>query len=142
MKEGQARKALVLSGGGGRGAYHIGVMTYLQHMGWTPDLIVGTSIGAVNAAALGSGIPLEGLRERWLDTDTADIQYMRADDVFVDNMLMRRSHIFDTTPLLATLTDTAANYAYNLALAGFYAAYVTAAYGVGGAIGRARGTSA
>jgi NTE family protein len=104
MAEGNARRALVLSGGGGRGAYQIGVMTHLQHMGWTPDILVGTSIGAVNAVALGSGISLEELRQRWLDTETSDIQYMRADDVFVDNMLMRRTHIFDTSPLLAMLT--------------------------------------
>jgi YYY domain-containing protein len=43
--------------------------------------------------------------------------------------------------LLSLLTGTAANYAYNLALAGFYAMYVTAAYGVAGAIGTARGTT-
>jgi YYY domain-containing protein len=43
--------------------------------------------------------------------------------------------------LLTELTGTAANYAYNLALAGFYAMYVTAAFGLGGAIGDARGAS-
>ena len=36
--------------------------------------------------------------------------------------------------LLAKLTSTPANYAYNLALAGFYAMAVTAAYGLAGAI--------
>lgn len=105
-----ARRALVLSGGGGRGAYHIGVLTYLERAGWQPDMLVGTSIGAVNAAALGSGIPLEGLRERWLEMETGDFQKMRADDVFVDNMLMRRTHIFDTDPLLQTLKGTASKW--------------------------------
>ena len=38
------------------------------------------------------------------------------------------------TALLATLTGTEARFAYNLALAGFYAALVTAAYGLAGAI--------
>ena len=38
------------------------------------------------------------------------------------------------TALLATLTDTAPRFAYNLALAGFYATLVTAAYGLAGAI--------
>lgn len=106
METTPTRRALVLSGGGGRGAYHIGVLTYLQHVGWQPDVLVGTSIGAVNAAALGSGISPEALRERWLDLETGDVQKMRADDVFVDNMLMRRTHIFDTDPLLATLTGS------------------------------------
>lgn len=98
------KRALVLSGGGGRGAYHIGVLTYLEKVGWRPDILVGTSIGAVNAATLGSGIPLSGLRERWLDLRTGDVQKMRADDVFIDNLLRGGTHVFDTTPLPVTLT--------------------------------------
>jgi YYY domain-containing protein len=43
--------------------------------------------------------------------------------------------------LLARLADTPAVYAYNLALAGFYATFVSAAYGLAGAIGAARGRS-
>jgi YYY domain-containing protein len=44
--------------------------------------------------------------------------------------------------LLAKLTVTEARYAYNLALAGFYAMVVTAAYGLAGAIAAERGRSA
>ncbi len=43
--------------------------------------------------------------------------------------------------LLTILTGTAPAYAYNLALAGFYAMLVTAAFGVGGALATARGAS-
>ncbi|AKH97304.1 DUF2298 domain-containing protein [Halanaeroarchaeum sulfurireducens] len=43
--------------------------------------------------------------------------------------------------MFAQLTDTAAKYAYNLALAGYYAAFVTAAWGIGGAMGAGRGGS-
>ncbi|MFC7080645.1 DUF2298 domain-containing protein [Halorussus caseinilyticus] len=43
--------------------------------------------------------------------------------------------------LLAHLTGTEAQFAYNLALSGFYAALVTAAYGLAGAMADARGTS-
>ena len=51
------KKALVLSGGGGRGAYHDGEIEALVERGWMqdgdgPDIIAGTSIGAINAAAL------------------------------------------------------------------------------------------
>jgi len=42
---------------------------------------------------------------------------------------------------LATLTNTAARYAYNLALGGFYATLVGAAYGVAGSMAEARGRS-
>ncbi len=97
------RHALILSGGGGRGAYHIGVMAYLEQVFWQPDIIVGTSIGAVNAAALGSGLPLTALRDRWLDLATADVQNMRVGDVYVDNVLRQGNHVFDTSPLLTTL---------------------------------------
>ena len=69
MVEDITRRALVLSGGRGRGAYHVGVLACLEQLGWQPDMIVGTSIGAVNAVALGSGINVDGLRERWLDLD-------------------------------------------------------------------------
>ncbi|MFY9394756.1 MAG: patatin-like phospholipase family protein [Halanaerobiales bacterium] len=44
--------ALVLSGGGARGAYQAGVIRQLLEMGIDFDLLIGTSIGALNAALL------------------------------------------------------------------------------------------
>jgi predicted acylesterase/phospholipase RssA len=99
-----SKRILVLSGGGGRGAYHIGVLEYLEEVGWRPDIIIGSSVGAVNAAALGSGVSVRGLRSRWLDLTTADVQRMRADDVIFDNVLRRRDHILDLWPWPETLT--------------------------------------
>lgn len=58
-------KALILSGGGARGAFQVGVIKYLREIGWTPDLICGTSIGAVNAAALGSGLGIPEMERLW-----------------------------------------------------------------------------
>jgi NTE family protein len=56
-----ARTALVLSGGGARGAYEAGVVRYLRErlpavLGRQPriDILTGTSIGAVNACFLAS----------------------------------------------------------------------------------------
>src|SRR4051794_701820 len=48
---------LILSGGGARGAYEIGVLSELlpwleQQHGQRPDVIVGTSVGALNTAYL------------------------------------------------------------------------------------------
>jgi len=58
---GPARTALVLSGGGARGAYEAGVLSYIRgdlarELGTQPrfDLLCGTSIGAVNACFLAS----------------------------------------------------------------------------------------
>jgi NTE family protein len=72
------QKALVLSGGGGRGAYHVGVMETLVAQGWMedgkgPNIIAGTSIGAINAAALASGLTVAQLRDRWLAMHTEDV---------------------------------------------------------------------
>lgn len=44
--------AFVLGGGGARGAFQIGALRALYEAGLRPDLLVGSSIGAVNAAAI------------------------------------------------------------------------------------------
>jgi NTE family protein len=43
---------MVLGGGGGRGALQVGALQALLNASIVPDLLVGTSIGAVNAAGL------------------------------------------------------------------------------------------
>ncbi len=50
--------AFVLSGGGGRGALQVGALKALAEEGIRPQMLVGTSIGAVNAAFLALG-PME-----------------------------------------------------------------------------------
>ncbi|HEX9057236.1 MAG TPA: patatin-like phospholipase family protein [Ktedonobacterales bacterium] len=60
--DGQARTAFVLTGGGARGALQIGALRALFERGIQPDLIVGTSIGAWNGAALGLDPTLAGVR--------------------------------------------------------------------------------
>ena len=78
-------RTLVLSGGGGRGAFHAGVYKYLceankrgvdaEHAGpWKPDIVVGTSIGAVNGAAVAQGIAPDALERFWLSLREHDIQ--------------------------------------------------------------------
>src|SRR5215207_6156414 len=80
----QTKKALVLSGGGGRGAYHIGVLDALVERGWMedgqgPDIIAGTSIGAINAAALASGLKVAELKRRWLAMHTEEVHRLSTD---------------------------------------------------------------
>lgn len=48
--------ALVLGGGGLRGFAHIGVLRALEEAGIRPDIVVGTSAGAVVGAAYASGM--------------------------------------------------------------------------------------
>ncbi len=59
------RRALILSGGGARGAFQVGAWQYLEEIGWEPDLICGSSVGAINAAAIGSGMSSARLAALW-----------------------------------------------------------------------------
>ncbi len=59
------KRALILSGGGARGAFQVGVMKYLSEINWTPDLICGTSVGAINAVAYGSGMSINDMTRLW-----------------------------------------------------------------------------
>ena len=55
--EGTSRRiALVLSGGAARGFAHIGMLRVLEREGLRPDLVVGTSAGAVVGAMYASGM--------------------------------------------------------------------------------------
>ncbi len=78
-------RALILSGGGGRGAFHAGVYKYLMqakkpgldadHAGvWDSQVVVGTSIGAVNGAAIAQGMPPEALEQVWVDLQEKDVE--------------------------------------------------------------------
>jgi predicted acylesterase/phospholipase RssA len=58
-------RALVLSGGAAFGAYQAGAWAALDAAGWSPDLVVGASIGAVNGFALSRGASVSELCELW-----------------------------------------------------------------------------
>lgn len=88
-------RALVLSGGGGRGAYECGVYKFLERAELVPDILVGTSIGAINAAAIASGRSATELEMIWLTTYTKDIQRFWR--------LWPWRSIYDTTPWRKTL---------------------------------------
>lgn len=88
------KKALVLSGGGARGAYHVGVIEALTAAGWMedgrgPDIIAGTSIGAINAAALASGLTAAQIREAWLHMHTEDVHRLSSDLPAITRPLVR-----------------------------------------------------
>jgi predicted acylesterase/phospholipase RssA len=51
----RGRTALVLSGGGAKGLAHIGVLRVLDSLGIRPDIVVGSSMGAIIGAMYASG---------------------------------------------------------------------------------------
>jgi NTE family protein len=63
FKKKKPKWALVLMGGGSRGLAHIGILNVLQENGLTPDIIVGTSMGAVIGGLFASGISPTKLKE-------------------------------------------------------------------------------
>jgi len=65
---GAGQVVLVLQGGGALGAYQAGVFQALDEAGIEPDWIIGTSIGAINAALIAGNEPknrLPRLQEFW-----------------------------------------------------------------------------
>lgn len=54
---GTGKTALVLSGGGSRGAYQCGAWRALIELGIPIDIVVGVSVGALNSAMVVQGDP-------------------------------------------------------------------------------------
>ena len=68
--------AFVLGGGGLLGAHEVGMLRALLEAGIVPDLVVGTSVGAVNGvvtAASPSNEAVERLAELWRDLDSSGL---------------------------------------------------------------------
>lgn len=91
----QERTVLVLGGGGGRGAAQLGVLRALAKRGIEPDAVVGTSVGALNAAAVAAvGLPAAvPLLERiWASEQTRAV--FRAQRLqMISNRLRRRPYL-------------------------------------------------
>ena len=68
--------AFVLSGGGNLGAVQVGMLQALADRGIVPDLLVGTSVGAINAAFLAAGpsaARVDELAGVWAGTRRRDV---------------------------------------------------------------------
>lgn len=62
----QGKIAVVLSGGGSRGALQVGALKYLSHKGVPIQTYYGTSIGALNAAGMAT-VGIDELERIWLN---------------------------------------------------------------------------
>jgi NTE family protein len=95
------RVAFVLGGGGVRGAVEIGMLRALLERGIRPDVLVGTSIGAVNAAYLADDPNLsviEPLIQTWTSPEAASVY---GDGVFTQlgRFVRTRTHLHSPEPL-------------------------------------------
>src|SRR5574340_349948 len=88
--------AFVLSGGGARGALQVGALKALLEAGLQPDMLTGTSIGAVNAAFIAihgfSNETLGRLAEAWRQASRMDLLPANYIWVVVRNMFGRSSN--------------------------------------------------
>ena len=101
--------AFVLGGGGGPlGAHEIGMLRALIERGIVPDLVLGTSVGAINGAAVAADPTLAGVERL-----TAMWHAIGRRDVFAGSLLgslttlaRTRTHLHDSEPLRALLERT------------------------------------
>jgi NTE family protein len=71
------RVALVLGGGGPRGFAHVGVIKVLEEAGIRPDLIVGSSAGALVGALYAGGMDAERLEREAMELRLTDFFELR-----------------------------------------------------------------
>ena len=113
---------LVLQGGGALGAYQAGVYEALHEAGIEPDWVIGTSIGAINAALIAGNSPevrLDRLRTFWSrvtqDGGNLATVALGIPQFFVPNPFawlsahmslgVERAAYYSTSPLRETLAD-------------------------------------
>ena len=86
------KRALVLSGGGSRGAYEIGAWQALEELGVKFQAVYGASIGAINAGLVAQGDL--GLAERlWDQIDLKQILATDEEDFAIDSMISRKRDV-------------------------------------------------
>jgi len=66
---GRGKLALVLSGGGARGAAHIGVLKVMEELHIVPDLVVGTSMGSIVGGLYAAGWKPDEIEKLLQETD-------------------------------------------------------------------------
>ncbi len=66
-------KAFVLSGGAALGSIQVGMAAALAEADISPDIVVGSSVGALNGAWLASGRPVDGLADVWRGIKRQDL---------------------------------------------------------------------
>jgi len=101
----RSRLAVVLSGGAMLGAFQVGVIDALARRGVVPDLLIGTSVGAINASYWAFNPGLEAGREllaAWLDMDRHRV-FPRNPLPAIQGLLRGRDHLLDNGGLVQIL---------------------------------------
>lgn len=99
--------AFVFQGGGALSAPEVGMLRALVEAGIQPDLVVGTSAGALNAVAFATDPTLGGvdrLEQLWLTLRRRNVARV-SPAILARALAGRRDGLFDTTPLVSLLTS-------------------------------------
>ena len=92
------KTALILSGGGARGAYEVGVVKALAEHGIEFDLVIGTSIGAINAACVAQD-DFEKWQRMWCDIRNSDVYHPLSLRRITQLLRGKAKGILDNSPL-------------------------------------------
>lgn len=109
----EASNALVLSGGGAKGAWEAGVASALILGGFPIQLVAGSSAGALNAAMIADG-RLDRLEQLWRTVTREDVYALRPSVFFAGLLpgwltllvLDRAGSLFDAGPLRRLISDS------------------------------------
>ena len=113
------KNALVVSGGGSKGAFAIGAIEQLRDAGVTWDIVVGTSTGALIAPLVVTD-EIQELRALYTRVHTADIVRQRdLLDIFIHDA------IYDATPLWNLINSSITAERYTAILASPVELYLT-----------------
>ncbi len=107
------RLGLILSGGGARGLAHIGVLRAMEDAGIRPDLIAGTSMGAIVGSLYAAGHSADQILEiarsvKWRDVFDLSLQVgLLKGEKLADVLAVYLPPVFKElqTPLAVTTTD-------------------------------------
>ncbi len=94
----EKKRALVLPGGGGRGAYQVGVAKAFLEVGIHFDMIFGTSIGAINGVMMAQG-SIERLEECWCNLRPWDVFKLPSAQQIGRMVFGHKLGLLDTAPL-------------------------------------------
>lgn len=110
-----AKRVLIMSGGGSKGAFQAGVIDQLNQQGWEPDAVAGISVGALNGAMVATG-KSKDLVKIWQDLREEQVLKRRRIDRKAKSYLLHKIGagkatlgFFDNSPLKKKLKESIGN---------------------------------
>jgi len=107
-----AKRVLIMSGGGSKGAFQAGVIEQLNRADWDPDAVAGISVGALNGVMVATG-QSDKLIKIWQDLREEQVLKKRRIDRQAKSYLLHKIGVekatlgfFDNSPLKKKLKES------------------------------------